>query len=87
MTGSVISNVDPSAKIVWSVKTGGLSWQWSLKTGFTVVPNLIKSLKVCVALKLLKVSLTFRSYNIIRSKSNGAVGLSQWSGHSQAPKH
>ncbi len=22
---------------MWSVKTGGLSWQWSLKTGFTVL--------------------------------------------------
>ncbi len=28
--------VSPSAKIMWSVKTVGLSWQWSLKTGFTV---------------------------------------------------
>ncbi len=22
---------------MWSFKTGGLSWQWSLKTGFTVL--------------------------------------------------
>ena len=24
---------------MWSFKTGGLSWQWSLKTGFTVIPG------------------------------------------------
>ncbi len=27
----------PSAKNALSVKTGGLSWQWSIKTGFTVI--------------------------------------------------
>ncbi len=37
VTGSVILKVGPSAKNVWSLKTGGLSWQWSLKTGFTVL--------------------------------------------------
>ncbi len=26
----------PYARGMWSIKTGGLSWQWSLKTGFTV---------------------------------------------------
>ncbi len=26
---------------MWSVKTGGLSWQWSLKTDFTVSQNMI----------------------------------------------
>ncbi len=36
VTGSVDWNVGPSATNWWSVKTGGLSWQWSLKTGFTV---------------------------------------------------
>ncbi len=30
-------NVGPSVKNVWSIKTGDLSWQWSLKTGFTVI--------------------------------------------------
>ena len=36
-------NVGPSAKNVWSFKTGGLSWQWSLKTGFTVIHNKVTS--------------------------------------------
>ncbi len=34
-------NVGPFAKIVLSVKTGDLSWQWSLKTGFTVLPLIV----------------------------------------------
>ncbi len=29
-------NAEPSAMNMWSFKTGSLSWQWSLKTGFTV---------------------------------------------------
>ncbi len=29
-------NVEPSAQNWWSLKAGGLSWQWSLKIGFTV---------------------------------------------------
>ncbi len=29
-------NVGPVTENMWSVKTGGLSWQWSLETGFTV---------------------------------------------------
>ncbi len=33
---SYVENIGPSAKNVWSFKTGGLSWQWSLKTGFTL---------------------------------------------------
>ncbi len=28
-----------SARSNWSFKTGGLSWQWSLKTGYTVPPT------------------------------------------------
>ena len=35
MAGSFVMNVGPSAENVWSSKTGGLSWQWSLKTGIT----------------------------------------------------
>ncbi len=31
-----IENIGPSARKIWSFKTGGLSWQWSLKTGSTV---------------------------------------------------
>ncbi len=34
--GLIVLNLGPSAKNVWSFKTGGLAWQWSLKTGFTV---------------------------------------------------
>ncbi len=33
---SYIWNIGLYAKNVWSVKTGGLSWQWSLKIGSTV---------------------------------------------------
>ncbi len=36
VTGSVGLKCRSSATNVWFVKTGGLSWQWSLKTGFTV---------------------------------------------------
>ncbi len=32
-----IENIGTSARNIWSFKTGGLSWEWSLKTGFTVV--------------------------------------------------
>ena len=35
---SYIEILFSDAKNVWSIKTGGLSWQWSLKTGFTVEP-------------------------------------------------
>ncbi len=31
----------PSTRNVWFFKTGGLSWQWSLKTGFTVYSFLL----------------------------------------------
>ena len=31
-------NGEPSVRNMWSFKTGGVSWQWSLKTGFTVLP-------------------------------------------------
>ncbi len=30
-------NMKPYAKETWSFKTGSLSWQWSLKTGFTIL--------------------------------------------------
>ncbi len=36
--------VGPSARNIWSFKTGGLSWQWSLKTGFTVLIGAVKSM-------------------------------------------
>ena len=37
-----ITNVGPSASNIWSFKTGGLSWQWSLNTGFTALLAIIK---------------------------------------------
>ncbi len=36
VTGSVALKCRLSARSMWSFKTGGLSWQWSLKTGFPV---------------------------------------------------
>ncbi len=38
MTGSVTLKLGPSAKNMWSLRTGisSCSWQWSLKIGFTV---------------------------------------------------
>ncbi len=39
VTGSVTLNVGPSANNVWSVKTGGRSWQLFPKIGFTVCKN------------------------------------------------
>ena len=40
VTGLIHCNVGISARNMWSFKTGGLSWQWSLKRAFTVSSSL-----------------------------------------------
>ena len=49
--------MDPSAENAWCVKTGGISWQWSLKPGFTVLSD-CRSLSLPINKKSPKFSLT-----------------------------
>ncbi len=53
---------------MWSVKTGGLSWQWSLKTGFTVV-------SLCLVKVHVPVDYSIYSHECLSSSVDGRMQL------------
>ncbi len=60
VTGSVILKyIDPSAKTVRYFKTGGLSWQWSLKTDFTVLMIFSHKVKTLYFKKYMSIQWSF----------------------------
>ena len=50
VAGSVILKCSSFCKKVWPFKTGGLWWQWALKTGFTVIYNVALLINICKSL-------------------------------------
>ena len=82
MTGSVILKCRSFCRKCLVCKTGGLSWQWSFKTGFTVLNTMLKNINCAQNMlmeeKSVHLSYICDNFELITVYSNDISAPDKW---------